>query len=84
MLIEIRTFFSLMELDARNEGGHVFGLLSEKVPSSRTEYSTKGRGKIVTIDQLSYHVPNPSSKFRMNVPFVGDSSVSFESVGIGC
>jgi len=41
------------------------------------------QGMIVTIDQLFYCVPNPSSKYGMNVPFIGDFSVSFESVGVG-
>ena len=33
------------------------------------------QGNIVTIDQLSYHVPGSHSNVGTNVPFMGDSNV---------
>jgi len=37
----------------------------------------------VTIDQLSYCLPDPSSKSGTNIPFINRSNSSFESVGVG-
>ena len=37
----------------------------------------------MTIDQLSYCLPDPSSKSGTNIPFIDRSNFSFESVGVG-
>ena len=39
--------------------------------------------KIVTIDQLDYCIPDIRNHGANNVPFVEDSKLSYESVGVG-
>jgi hypothetical protein len=41
------------------------------------------QGKIVTIDQLDYCTPYIHNHTTNNVPFLGDSNLSYESVGVG-
>jgi hypothetical protein len=38
--------------------------------------------KIVTIDQLKYCIPHTTSSIKNNVPLVGDSKVTYNSVGV--
>ena len=40
------------------------------------------QGKIVTIGQLGYCTPNLRTQTTKNVPFVDDSKLSYESVGV--
>jgi hypothetical protein len=41
------------------------------------------QGKIVTIDQLNYCIPDSNTHNIDNVLLVGDSQLSYESVGVG-
>jgi hypothetical protein len=41
------------------------------------------QGKIVTIDQLDYCTPNSRTQTTNNIPFLGDSKITYESVGVG-
>jgi len=41
------------------------------------------QGKIVTIDQLDYCTPYLHNHATNNVPFLGYSKLSYESVGVG-
>jgi hypothetical protein len=37
----------------------------------------------VTIDQLDYCTPNTRTQTTNNIPFFGDSKITYESVGVG-
>jgi hypothetical protein len=41
------------------------------------------QGKIVTIDQLDYCTPDALTQMTNNIPFLGDSKITYESVGVG-
>jgi hypothetical protein len=41
------------------------------------------QGKIVTINQLDYFTPNARTPTTNNIPFLGDSKITYESVGVG-
>jgi len=41
------------------------------------------QGKIVTIDQLYYYTPGACTPAANNIPFLGDSKITYESVGVG-
>jgi hypothetical protein len=41
------------------------------------------QGKIVTVDQLDYCTPDLHNSSANNVPFLGHSSLEYESVGVG-
>jgi hypothetical protein len=41
------------------------------------------QGKIVTIDQLDYCTPDVLTPATSNIPFLGDSKITYESVGVG-
>jgi hypothetical protein len=41
------------------------------------------QGKIVTIDQLDYCTPDAHTPATNNIPFLGDSNITYESVGVG-
>jgi hypothetical protein len=41
------------------------------------------QGKIVTIDQLDYCTPDARTQTTNNIPFLGDSKITYESVGVG-
>jgi hypothetical protein len=41
------------------------------------------QGKIVTIDQLDYCTPDAHNQTTNNIPFLGDSTITYESVGVG-
>jgi hypothetical protein len=41
------------------------------------------QGKIVTIDQLDYCTPDVRTQTTNNIPFLGDSKITYESVGVG-
>jgi hypothetical protein len=41
------------------------------------------QGKMVTIDQLDYCTPNSHNQTTNNIPFLGDSKITYESVGVG-
>jgi hypothetical protein len=41
------------------------------------------QGKIVTIDQLDYYTPDARTQNTNNIPFLGDSKITYESVGVG-
>jgi hypothetical protein len=41
------------------------------------------QGKIVTIDQLDYCTPDARTQMTNNIPFLGDSKITYESVGVG-
>ena len=41
------------------------------------------QGKIVTIDQLDYCAPDARTQATNNIPFLGDSKITYESVGVG-
>lgn len=41
------------------------------------------RGKVVTIDQLPFFMPDPNSQSKTNIPMVEGSTTQFESAGIG-
>jgi hypothetical protein len=41
------------------------------------------QGKIVTIDQLDYCTPDTHTQTTNNIPFLGDSKITYESVGLG-
>jgi hypothetical protein len=37
----------------------------------------------VTIDQLDYCTPEARTEMTNNIPFLGDSKITYESVGVG-
>jgi hypothetical protein len=41
------------------------------------------QGKIVTIDQLYYYTPDARTQTTNNIPFLGDSNITYESVRVG-
>jgi hypothetical protein len=41
------------------------------------------QGKIITIDQLDYCTPDARIPTTNNIPFLGDSKITYESVGVG-
>jgi hypothetical protein len=41
------------------------------------------QGKIVTIDQLDYCTPDARTPATNNIPFLGDTKITYESVGVG-
>jgi hypothetical protein len=41
------------------------------------------QAKIVTIDQLDYCSPNARTLDANNIPFLGDSNITYKSVGVG-
>jgi hypothetical protein len=41
------------------------------------------QGKIVSIDQLYYCTPEGRTQMTNNIPFLGDSKITYESVGVG-
>jgi hypothetical protein len=41
------------------------------------------QGKIFTIDQLDYCTPDAHTPSTNNIPFLGDSNITYESVGVG-
>jgi hypothetical protein len=41
------------------------------------------QGKIVTIDQLDYCTPDARTPIANNIPFLGDTKITYESVGVG-
>ena len=41
------------------------------------------QGKIVTIDQLDYCTSDACTQTSKNIPFLGDSKITYESLGVG-
>jgi hypothetical protein len=41
------------------------------------------QGKIVTINQLDYYTPDAHTQMNKNIHFLGDSKITYESVGVG-
>jgi hypothetical protein len=41
------------------------------------------QGKIVTIDQLDFCTPDARIPATNNIPFLGDHTVTYESIGVG-
>jgi hypothetical protein len=41
------------------------------------------QGKIVIIDQLYYWTPDARTPTTKDIPFLGDSKITYESVGVG-
>jgi hypothetical protein len=41
------------------------------------------QGKIVTIDQLDYYIPDAHTQMANNIHFQGDLKITYERVGVG-
>jgi hypothetical protein len=41
------------------------------------------QGKIITINQLYYYTPDAPTLATNNIPFLGDTKITYKSVGVG-